>query len=361
MAGDDGLGLRSHRSIYEEICQGARLDGEKVPSENRVEAVVDLLSEVETACPVPTNLVSSLICALEEAQTKADRRTHEVVRASSAHVMEMTSIDIPQQTAGEGLQETVVETGYRDSIRPSIETGSLLRVVWAEARFMPLTFVLVESLVLIAGLLVNRYVTGFSRPDASWPFGLNIWSYVMTASLDASTLLAPLLGLMAVMFSLASSNGSSWADLEEMSVWPRSVRLLVRTLVTSLVPLLGTVGLSIVDVVSGYPVTGRSVLLLLVARTAPLFLTVSWALFWALRFGWIGAMTSTSVLWLAQFAAASGRGIPRLLIVPKTPGEAASQYVAIGISLGLLAWIAGRQPYRSRTGGGLMKGIGGRP
>jgi len=360
MAGDDVLGFRGRRSIYEEICQGARVNGEEVPPEDRVEAVVDLLSEVETACPVPPNLVSSLIFALEEAQTE-DRCTHEVPRTSSTHVTEMTRTDIPQQTTGESLQKTVVEAGYRDSIRPSVEAGSLLRVVWAEARFMPLTFVLMESLVLMAGLLVNRYVTGFWRPDAYWPFDPNIWSYMMTASLDASTLLAPLLGFLTVMLSLAPSAGSSWADLEEMSVWPRSVRLLVRTLVTSLVPLLGTVGLSIVDVVSGYPVTGRSLILLLVARTAPLFLTVSWALFWALHFGWIGAMTSTSVLWLAQFAAAYGRGIPRLLIVPKTPGEAASQYVAIGISIGLLAWIAHHQPYRSRTGGGLMKGTGGRP
>lgn len=360
MAGD-APGCPRYRSIYDDICQGARLNGDKVPSESGVKAVADLLSEIETACPVPANLVSSLICALEEAQTEAGRRTHEVVTASCAHVMETTPIDIPQQTAGEGLHESVVETGYRDIIRPSIGTGSLLRVLWAEARFLPLTFVLVELLILMAGLLVNRYVTGFSSPNASWPFSPSIWSRVMDVSLDAITLLAPLLGLMAVVFSLAPSSGSSWADLEEMSVWPRSVRLLVRTLVTSLVPLLGTAGLSVVDVVSGNPVTGRHLLLLVVARTAPLFLTVSWALFWALHFGWIGVMASTSVLWLLQFAAANGRGIPRLLIVPETLGEAASQYVAICISVGLLAWIARGQPYRSRTGAGLMKGTGGRP
>lgn len=293
------------RSFYQDLREGAALAGEPVPDWDDVAEVTALLAEADRAL-VPPDLVPDLVKAL-------------------------------------------TEEGERTEEEPSLGAGSLLRLVWAEARFMPLAFFATEAVLLAAALLINYVLVrggGFSPGDwlvGAFPLGPGGFA-------DGFTLVAPWLGAAAGLFSLRPAGRGAWVELEAVSPFSPGVRLLVRAALATIAALAGTV---VGGLISQNPGSATSATLLL-ARTAPLLLAVGWALVWAVRFGAGGGIAASAGLWVALAALGSRLGGWSLLFVPDGLGQAAPQWAALAVAAACWAgavWQARRLSALTAAGG----------
>ncbi len=141
---------------------------------------------------------------------------------------------------------------------------------------------------------------------------------------------------------------SGWADLETLSPFSGPVRLLARTAVATLVAGVGAAGAGLVHLgplegaAAGQGVPGA---LLLLARAAPLFLAVAWALAWSLRWGAPGAIAASFALWGGLTWFGGGLGRWDLFAAPGAAGPPLIQALALALAAALfvLVWAqAGR-------------------
>lgn len=199
-----------------------------------------------------------------------------------------------------------------------------------------------EACLLVASLLVNRHLAGLvGFPDGTSAAPVP-WLELLDRSRDAFVLVAPWLGVAASLFSLVPAGQGAWAELQTLSPFSRSTRFLVRAAVATLAALVGTLVAGMVNLSLPPTPAPAPIALVLLARTAPLMLAVSWALVWALRYGSLGVVASSLLLWPTLVAV--GYRAPRwsLLAVPATAGEALPQLTALALSLVLFAWVAWR-------------------
>ena len=122
-----------------------------------------------------------------------------------------------------------------------------------------------------------------------------------------------------------------WADLEALSPFSNATRLLARAAVATLIVVVATLGLGL------WQGQGASPALLALARAAPLFLAVAWALAWALPFGAVGGALASLLLWggLTWWGGSLGRWD---LFAPPAAGSAMLvQALALGAALALFA------------------------
>lgn len=295
------------QSLYADLCAGAQAAGEPAPRPDDVARVRALLGESIGEEAVPADLVPGLQAALSAA---------------------------PRLVPSPPLQ------------RPAPGLGALLRLLWAEARFLPLSFFVLQAALLALALVANRTLTGFAGPSVlalSAP-GRDLLTRALVRdalgrSADALTLVAPWLGAAAALFAALPRRKGLWADLEALSPFSESTRLLARGAVATLIAATGTT-------VAGLAQTGPAPgTLLLLARTAPLFLAVAWALAWSVPLGAPGAAVASLALWggLTWFGGRLGRWD---LLAP--PGAALPAQV-LGLAAGLVL-MAAAYALQSRTG-----------
>ena len=139
--------------------------------------------------------------------------------------------------------EAVVEPGGA-GIRPAGPARPglvhLARLLWAEARWLPLPFLVVQLLLAAGGLLLHLATLHYAgtAPDAgglagtagwrgSAP-GLTGWQLIL-ASADSLALVAPWLGTLVALAAVWPRRRQLWADLEALSPFPPASRLLART------------------------------------------------------------------------------------------------------------------------------------
>jgi hypothetical protein len=253
------------------------------------------------------------------------------------------------------LQAALARAGATQGAAPGLR--ALLRLLWAEARFLPLSFFVLQVVLLALALAANRYLTGpaGAGPLPAWlegaPRDLVARALLRDAlgrSADALTLLAPWLGTGVAIFAVLPRRHGLWADLEALSPFSGPTRLLARTSVATLVVLAATTAAGLVS--PGARVGAPGVLLLL-ARTAPLFLAVSWALAWSLPFGAPGAVVASLALWGGLTWFGSGLGRWDLFAPPGAAHMAPAQALALaaGLAFFAVAWaqarrLEGRQP-----------------
>ncbi|MCG0238889.1 MAG: hypothetical protein L6E13_06500 [Firmicutes bacterium] len=325
-----------------DLQEGARLSREEPPDPEAVAAFARLLAEADPP-PVPPDLVPALVEALAPPEAG-----HAGAAGAAA--------------AAEGTAGAAAVAAAASPPRPAPGLAALLRLLWAEARYLPLSFLAVEALLLAAAVLVNRYVAALLALPPGEPGAGAAWSHLLARSRDALVLVAPGLGAAVGLFTLLPSAQGVWADLEALSPFSRSARLLARAGVATVAALLGT---GVAGLLSPHPpgAAAAPAALVLLARTAPLLLAVGWALVWALRLGTLGAVAASLLLWLGL--GVLGARAPRwdLFAVPATLGEALPQAVALALSLALMVWAAGsgdpgiaRSTAFQRAGG-----AGGRP
>lgn len=293
------------RSLYADLGDGARALGEPAPRAEDVARLAGLLRAEMGREAIPPDLLPSLQAALAEAARPAvaSARTAPGVRA-------------------------------------------LLRLLWAEARFLPLSFFACQAALLGMALVANRFLTGFAGPAAA-PLGPLMPAIVRDAlgrSVDAFTLIAPWLGLAVALFAALPARRGLWADLEALSPLSGPTRLLARTAVATLIAAVGT---AIVGLAQLGPTASS---LLLLARTAPLFLAVAWALAWSIPCGAPGAVGASLALW-GWLSLCGGRLGRWDLLAPPVGGPQA-QLLALAATAALLvaAWVLAAR-YSAPAGG----------
>lgn len=290
-------------SLCADLDDGARALGEPAPRPEDVARLAGLLRTEMGEEAIPPDLVPSLQAALAEAARPA------AVSARTA-------------------------PGLR----------ALLRLLWAEARFLPLSFFACQAALLAMALVANRCLTGFAGPAAAplAPLMPAIVRDALGRSVDAFTLIAPWLGLAVALFAALPVRRGLWADLEALSPLSGPTRLLARAAVATCI---ATVGMAIAGLVQMGPTPSP---LLLLARTAPLFLAVAWALAWSIPCGAAGAVGASLALW-GWLSLCGGRLGRWDLLAPPVGGPQA-QLLALAASAALLvaAWaLAGRRPVPS--------------
>lgn len=290
-------------SLYADLCEGARALGEPAPAREEVARLAALLQ----AEAVPADLVPSLHAAL----------------AGAAR---------PQPTA-----------------HGAPGPHALARLLWAEVRFLPLSFFTFQAALLAMALAANRYLTGFAGPrlaSASTGSGAALDLVMRTIlrdalgrSVDALTLVTPWLGLAVALFAALPRRRGLWADLEALSPFAGPTRLLARTAVATLIVLAATG-------VAGQAQRGSvPASLLLLARTAPLFLAVAWALVWSIPCGAPGAVVASLALWGGLSLAGGRLGRWDLFAPPGAATPARLAALAAAAALLAAAWVlAGRCP-----------------
>lgn len=293
-------------TLYADLCEAARAEGEPAPSREEVAALAALLADVPHEAALPTGLVPSMQAALLSA---------------------------------------VPPTQPCRAARPSPGLRALLGLLWAEARFLPLSFFALQAGLLALALLANRYLTGFAGPQVALAAeagsaGLLARTLLHDAlghSVDALTLVAPWLGLAAALFAALPRRRGLWADLEALSPISGPTRLLARAAVATLIAATATS-------LAGLAQTGATpAALLLLARTAPLFLAVAWASAWAVPFGTAGAAAASLALWggLSLYGGRLGRW--DLFAPPGTALPAQALALAASVALTALAWALSRR------------------
>ncbi|HEY8347718.1 MAG TPA: hypothetical protein VIL07_10690 [Symbiobacteriaceae bacterium] len=275
---------RTDLSLFRDLQEGAALEGEPAPTLEEVTAMAALLREVERPA-VPPDLVPGLVQALS--------------------------------TAGP-LGEPAAHAG---GIRP------LLRLLWADARFMPLSFLVIEGVLLAGAFLINWVLARDLPYDAG-----------VGRSADGFILMAPWMGLAAVLFALRPTERSVWGDLEALSPFPPAVRLLVRAAAGMLTAM---AGMAVTWLVSPGPVS-LSLAVLVLARTAPLLMAVGWAVAWAVTFGPRAAVAASLGLWGAVTVLGPQLGSWNLLAVPQGLDRAAPQWTALALAALLWLWAVWR-------------------
>ena len=292
------------RALHADLCAGARAQGEPAPSLEGVREMAALL-RAETA--VPADLVPSLQAALAGAARP--------------------------QAAAQG------KPGPR----------ALARLLWAEVRFLPLSFFTYQVVLLAMAWAANRYLTGFAGPrpagagsGSGEAAGLVTGAVLRDAlggSVDAFTLVTPWLGLAVALLAAVPRRRALWADLEALSPLSGAARLLARAAVATLVTVAATV-------VAGLAQRGSApATLLLLARTAPLFLAVAWALVWSIPFGAPGGVAGSLVLWGGLGLAAGRLGRWDLFAPPGAAIPARLVALLAAAALLAVAWVlAGRYP-----------------
>ncbi len=281
-------------SLYADLCAGAQAEGAPAPRREDVARLGALLRAGDAA--PPSDLVPALHAAL------------------------------------------VAAAQPRLAPRVAPSPRSLLGLLWAEARYLPLPFFALQVGLLALALVANRYLTGFA---GTAPAGQALWRDALGRSRDAFTLVAPCLGLAVAFWAALPGRRGTWADLEALSPFSGPTRLLARAAVAALAAWLGTAAAGLLQL--GPSAAPLPAALLLLARSAPLFLAVAWALAWAVPCGAAGAAAASLALWGA-LAAAAGRLGAWDLFAP--PGAAApAQALAIAASLVLLAvaWALSRR------------------
>lgn len=306
------------RSLYANLAEGAREAGEPVPAEERVRALGALL--VHSAVEIPADLTLSLRTALEAAAVQ-----HVPVGAQ----------------------------------RPMPGLRSLLRLLWAEARFLPLSFFALQAVLLAVAFLASRYLTGVGGPRlpaAGSGEALNgdlvaraLLRDALGRSVDAFTLVAPWVGAAAVVVGVVPGRRGLWGDLESLSPLSASTRLLARTAAATFI---ATVAMLVAGAVHPGP-SGVPAALLLLARAAPLLLAVSWALAWSIPFGAPGAALASFILWGGLTWFGDGLGRWDLFAPPGTAGVAWTQALALMVAAGLFAFAWRQMAHRELQRGRL--------
>ena len=295
------------RAIYDDLCAGAKAEGEAGPRLEEVARLSALLAPPVGEDAVPAGLVPALYAALVEATLRRGANSRRLTQGPRA----------------------------------------LLRLLWAEARFLPLSFFVLQAALLAMALVANHALTDFagSRLPLAAPGADLVARAVLRDALgrsaDALTLVAPWLGAAAALFSALPRRKGLWADLEALSPFSEPTRLLARATVATLMA-------TAAAVVAGLAQMGPApAALLLLARTAPLFLAVGWALAWSVPFGAQGAAAASLALWggLTWFGGRLGRWDP---LAP--PGAAVpAQALALAAGLVLFAVAYALQSRASKT------------
>lgn len=298
------------RALHADLCAGARAMNAPAPS---LEEVCGLATLLATEPAVPADLVPSLQAALAE------------VAQATAH--------------------------WKPGLR------ALARLLWAEVRFLPLSFFAFQAVLLALAWAANRYLTGFAGPrlaslgpgngEAVDPATRAVLHDALGGSVDAFALVTPWLGLAVALLAALPPRRTLWADLEALSPFGGAARLLARAAVATLVTVAATV---IASLVQRGPVPAT---LLLLARTAPLFLAVAWALVWAIPFGAPGGVVGSLALWGGLGLARGWLGNWNLFAPPEAATPARLVALLVAAALLAVAWtLAGRYPTPARRAHG---------
>ncbi len=321
------------RAVHAELCAGARAQGEPAPSLEEVHEMAALL-RAEPA--VPADLVPSLQAALAgvarpQALFHRNPHAHAVHGSSSRH------------RRADFCEKLLATVHGKPGLR------ALARLLWAEVRFLPLSFFTFQAALLAMAWAANRYLTGFAGPG---PAGAGSGSGeavdlvtravlrdALGGSVDAFTLVSPWLGLAVALLAALPRRRALWADLEALSPLSGAARLLARAAVATLVTVAATVAAGLAQRGSA-PAT-----LLLLARTAPLFLAVAWALVWSIPFGAPGGVAGSLALWGGMALAGGRLGSWNLYAPPGAATPARLAALLVAAALLAVAWaLAGRCP-----------------
>jgi len=286
------------QSIYQELCAGAEAEGNSPPQLEDVRWLMSLLEEPLGEVAIPEGLPATLREALVEAARTAG---------------------VPAMRQRPGLR-------------------ALLRLLWAEARFLPLAFFALQAVLLAVAFIANRSLAGFAGrtslavvPEAGLLMGALVRRAVGTSA-DAFVLVAPWLGAGVALVAALPRPKGLWADLEALSPFSAATRLLARTAVATAIAVVAT---CLAGLAEKGPTAGT---VLLLARIAPLTLAVSWALAWSVPFGAAGASAASLALWggLSLFGGALGRWN---LLAPAPAGPAQVTALALSAILLAISWM----------------------
>ncbi len=285
------------QSIYRDLCAAAEAEGQPPPQLEDVRRLLSLLEQPLGAVPIPEGLCAAAHEALVEAARLAG---------------------VPAVRRRPGLR-------------------ALLRLLWAEARFLPLSFFALQAVLLTVAFVANRSLAGFGRltlalaPEAGLLTGALV-RHAMGTSADAFVLVAPWLGVGVALVAALPRPKGLWADLEALSPFSAATRLLARTTVATAIAVVAT---CLAGLAEQGPAAGA---VLLLARIAPLTLAVSWALAWSVPFGAAGASAASLALWgaLTLFGGTLGRWN---LLAPAPPGPAQVTAFVLSAILLAISWV----------------------
>ena len=338
-------GEHAHACLWREAAEGAASLGDEPLSPREVAALAARLRSLDEP-ELPAGLVPRLAASL-----RAAARDPAVAGGTGEAVMgrDGGAVAAAGGVEGTGAGAAPVASAARPArrgrrarpVRPRAGTGpgwrALAGLLWAEARWLPMPFLVMQGVWLAAALALNAALAGYladppppgARPapgPAAGPQAGLVWG-ILAASADAFTLLAPWLGTLVALAACWPRRRSLWSDLEALSPFTPATRLLARAgvatavataamLVAGLVqppPLLAPVAGRLVPgavamlpagapasagpAAAGPGAAGPALAAALLARTAPLWLAVIWALWWQLRAGTLASVAASAALW----------------------------------------------------------------
>lgn len=375
----DATGQAGWQALWREAADGARREGDTPLDPQEVARLWSGLRAVAADEPaVSQDLVPGVTRALVEAAHELPGGLGLEPPAAAAAV------------AGPGCPPDRPGILPAGTVRPGL--AQLARLLWAEARWLPLPF-LVMQLLLTAGGLLLHLVTVESAGIATAAGGLagaagsrgagpelTGWQLVLVSA-DHLALVAPWLGTLVALAAAWPRRRQLWADLEALSPFPPASRLLARTWVAGILAtvlmlvagwiqpaaVLAAFGDGLVAVPPG-PDTAVAVpagdgaggaaggmagvassvtapafahdawtaAAVVLARLAPLWMAAAWALWWQVRTGTLGAMLASAALWTA--VTLGGRFLGPWNPLAAGPLPAAGLHVAMLAVALLLAW-----------------------
>ena len=337
-------------SLWRDAADGARLEGEPPLEPDEVALLWAGLRAVAADEPaVPAGLVP----AVAEALSDGTRDGAAPMVAGEA------------RPALEPVSACPVPPGWRQ----------LARLVWAEARWLPLSFLAVQLLLIAGGLLLHLMAVETASRAALPPIGpggarwepgatgaggpaepatLAGWQLILLSA-DSLALVAPWLGTLVALAAAWPRRRQLWADLEALSPFPPAGRLLVRAwvaggLATGLLVVAGWIqpalvgalfdfGLGIGPADLARPRGGAAVLAPGLARLAPLWLGIAWTLWWQVRAGTLGAMVASAGLWAAVTLGSRFLGPWNPLAAGPVPAAAVQvAMLAVAVGFGWRLW-----------------------
>lgn len=367
--------------LWREAREGAEATGHPPLSLREVEELYGWLRQAGDP-PVPGNLVPTLMAALERAAEEAE------IGTPARQAWPLDSPPVPGHLdAAPGSRAAASEepAPARARVRPGLR--ALAALLWAEARFLPLAFLAVQGVLLLLAFWMNAVLAGLIGEGLGGPGtagagaaagrglasgaagsaggagvsgvtavagGAGFLFFLARHSADAFTWVAPWLGTFVALASWWPRRRDVWGDLERLSPFPPSTRLLARAAVAAAVATAGIVAAGFFQPPPGAefmaPTATRGaavspwlspVVPVLLARTAPLWFAIAWALWWALRAGTRGAVVASAALWGVVMALDRSLGPWSPLAVG--PAQAAVvQGAMLVAAAGLLVAVGGR-------------------
>ncbi|WPD19537.1 hypothetical protein [Thermaerobacter composti] len=361
--------------LWQEAAEGARREGDDPLSPAEVKALwADFAALRARPEPVPQDLVARVTRALLETAGGQE----EAQPQEGAEPVAVPTGEPDRAGAGGGTLDwaALAPDGSR---RPRLVP--LLRLLAAEARCFPLSFLALQLLLMAGGLVLHLVAVETARglwPDwtpalraagdgagalgPASPLALDGWRLILLSA-DSLALVAPWLGTLVALAAVWPRRQMLWADLETLSPFPAASRLLARAGVAGLLATLfilvtGWIQPAAVQAFMGLPPGGPApdtvlawsaagaaagvpggspggTLGVILARLAPLWLAAAWALWWHMRAGTLGAMLASAGLWTAVTLGGHWLGPWNPLAAGPVPA------VAVQVAMLLLATLLG--------------------